>query len=113
MLVVSLDPTRWGRAALNALQNKADLGWAIITHPFHPFRNQKFRILKTRKVAAEDTIILQGSYRGTFAVPKDWTDQASPCLSNYAAVSPSCLCMRCLLALTNIIDQISKEGIDT
>jgi hypothetical protein len=89
------------------------LGWAIITHPFHPFRNQKFRILKTRKVAAEDTIILQGSYRGTFAVPKDWTDQASPSPAHYAAVSASFLCIRCLLALTNIIDQMSEEGLDT
>ncbi len=64
-------------------------------------------------MAAEDTIILQGSYRGTFAVPKDWTDQASPCLAHYAGVSPSFLSIRCLLALTNIIDQMSKEGLDT
>jgi hypothetical protein len=88
------------------------LGWAIITHPFHPFRNQKFRIIKTRKVAAEDTIILQGSYRGTFAVPKDWTDQASPCLAHYSDVSASFLCIRCLSALANIIDQMSKGSLD-
>ena len=98
---------------LNALRNKEDLGWATITHPFHPFRNQKFRVLKTRKMAAEDTIILQGSYRGTFSVPEDWTDRANPCLADYADVSPSFLCIRCLLALTDIIDPMSKGGLDS
>ena len=66
-----------------------------------------------RKFAGEDTIILQGSYRGTFAVPKDWTDQAIPCLTESYDVSPSFLCLRCLLALTEIIDQIGKGSLDS
>ncbi len=29
-------------------------------------------------MAGENTIIIQGSYRGTFALPIDWSDQADP-----------------------------------
>ena len=90
---------------LNALQHKEDLGWAKITHPYHPFRGQRFKILKTRKVAGEDTIILQGSYRGTFAVPREWTDQADP--SSYAQldIHAPILCFRRLLTLIELIEQ--------
>ena len=98
---------------LNALQNKEDLGWATITHPFHPFRRRQFKILKMRKFAGEDSLILQGSYRGTFAVPKDWTDQATPCLDDSFDVSPSFLCLRCLLKLTDVIAQINKGRLDS
>ena len=52
------------------------MGWVRITHPFHPLRGQIFRLLKTRKIASEDTVILQGTDAGTFAVPRDWTDRA-------------------------------------
>jgi hypothetical protein len=54
-------------------------GRAEITHPFHPLKGQSFVILKSRSVAGVETLVLQGSSRGTFAVPKDWTDQADPC----------------------------------
>lgn len=47
-----------------------------ITHPFHPLRGQIYRLLKTRRIASEDTVILQGTDAGTFAVPRDWTDRA-------------------------------------
>lgn len=98
---------------LNALHNEQDFGWATLTHPFHPLRNQRFRVLKVRKVAGEDTLILQGSYRGTFAVPKEWTDQADPNPGDYAAGGPAFLCSRCLLRLSHIIDRVSNKGVDT
>jgi len=97
---------------LNALTHNKDLGWAIITHPFHPFRGQRFRVLKTRKVAGEDTMILQGSYRGTFAVPRDWTDHANP--NPYARLrsSAAILDFRCLLALTQLLERIEEKRVD-
>jgi len=107
-----LGPGLLGRSVVNALQHKEDLGWAEINHPYHPFRGQRFKILKTRKVAGEDTIILQGSYRGTFAVPREWTNQADP--SSYAQldIRAPILCFRRLLTLTELIEQIGKEDLD-
>ena len=107
-----LDPELLGRSVLNALQHKEDLGWAEITHPYHPFRDQRFKILKTRKVAGEDTIILQGSYRGTFAVPREWTDQADPSSYDQLDIRAPILCFRRLLTLAELIEQIGKEGLD-
>lgn len=101
----------WGRSVLNALQNKEDWGWATITHPYHPFRAQRFRILKTRTVAGEDTVILQGSYRGTFAVPREWTDRADPDPYGGSDVSAPILSIRCLLALAELLGHMKNEQV--
>jgi len=52
------------------------LGWAEIRHPFHPLRGQSFPVLKTRRLAGVDTLILRGLERGTFSVAREWTDWA-------------------------------------
>jgi len=54
------------------------LGWATITHPFHPYRGQHFRVLKARRYRGEATLILEGGVSGTFSILEDWTDKAMP-----------------------------------
>ena len=103
----------WGQLPLNALLNKEDLGWATITHPFHPFTNQKFKVLKLRKFAGEDSVILKGSYRGTFAVPVDWTDQGVPFSADHAGVGPSFLSIHYLIELTDLVKLLRKRSLDT
>ena len=66
-----------------------------------------------RKFAGEDTVILQGSYRGTFAVPIDWTDQAVSGIANRENVAPSFLCIPHLVKLADIIEHLRKKGVDT
>jgi len=97
---------------LNALKHNKDLGWATITHPYHPFKGQRFKVLKRRKVAGEDTIIIQGSCRGTFAVPCDWTDQADPNPYDSLNITDPILSSQCLLALTELIEQIEEKRVD-
>jgi len=84
-------------------------GCAEITHPFHPLKGKSFIILKSRSVAGVETLVLQGSSRGTFAVPKEWTDQADPrgydSLDGPLPVFDS----RCLLALAKLIHQSEHE----
>jgi hypothetical protein len=43
------------------------LGWAEICHPFHPLRGQRFPVLKKRRIAGNDTLILRGLDCGTFS----------------------------------------------
>jgi hypothetical protein len=81
----------------------ADLGWARITHPFHPLRGQAFRILKTRKVATQDTLILQGTNAGTFAVPSDWTDRADPAVFSGRELPAPILSFPHLLELVRLL----------
>lgn len=66
-----------------------------------------------RKRAGEDTIILQGSYRGTFAVPIDWTDQMVDVVTGDEERNASFLSARLLLDLADLIEQIRKRGLDT
>ena len=45
--------------------------------PFHPLKGQRFQVLKQRRVAGIDTLILRDAARGSFAVPVQWTDRAN------------------------------------
>ena len=54
------------------------LGSAEITHPFHPLRGRRFVVLKLRKGSGVETLSLRHPERGSFAVPREWTDWAPP-----------------------------------
>ena len=95
-----------GRFKETAHHHSGHLGWAEITHPFHAFRGQRFRILKTRKVGSVETIILAGSSRGTFAVPREWTDKAFPSPSEQHILEYAAL-----LDLRALIDALIKKDL--
>ncbi len=81
------------------------LGWAIITHPFHPRRGQRFRVLKARRYRGEATLILEGGQSGSFSILLDWTDQAIP-----AANTAHLLSMPALLKLVELVQQLKRTG---
>ena len=54
------------------------MGWAEIRHPFHPLRGQRFEVLKKRRIAGVDTLILRECKRGSFSIAREWTDWADP-----------------------------------
>jgi hypothetical protein len=54
------------------------LGSAEVTHPFHPLRGQRFVVLKLRTVSGIETLSLRHPDLGTFAMPREWTDRATP-----------------------------------
>jgi hypothetical protein len=59
-----------------------------------------------------ETLVLQGSSSGTFAVPKDWTDQADPGITDlFDGGSPIFDCRR-LLALAELIHQSEHKKKD-
>src|SRR5689334_25197971 len=74
MLPGSPGPERMGRLARTALDHSSHLGWAEIRHPFHPLRGQRFEVLKKRRIAGVDTLILRESKRGSFSIAREWTD---------------------------------------
>jgi Family of unknown function (DUF5372) len=91
------------------------LGSATITHPFHPLKGQRFDILKTRRLGGVDTLILRGSQRGTFSVPREWTDLADPALAADSGLATPLFDARALLALVQFLQQHlenPKKGID-
>src|SRR5260370_42395663 len=66
------------RSARTALDRNSHLGWAEIRHPFHPLRGQRFEVLKARRIAGIDTLLLRELDRGSFSIAREWTDRADP-----------------------------------
>ena len=66
------------RSVRTAPSSNEASGSVEIRHPFHPFRGQRFQVLKQRRVAGIDTLILRDATRGSFAVPVQWSDRAAP-----------------------------------
>jgi hypothetical protein len=60
------------------------LGWATVTHPFHPLLGKRFLVLKKRRVGGQEVLSLFDEPNGTVALPREWTDHAPP--SPYATV---------------------------
>jgi hypothetical protein len=80
-------------------------GWAEVTHPFHPLRGQRFKILKVRSYAGVDTLILSEKSRGSFAISLDWTDRAAPRANTDEVI----LDFHCLLKISEIADHCRKS----
>lgn len=74
-------------------------------------KGKTFTILKTRSVAGVETLVLQGSSRGTFAVPREWTDRADPCTAHSLDHQPPILDAQRLLVLAQFIRQAEQEKV--
>jgi hypothetical protein len=86
------------------------LGWTTITHPFHPLRSQRFEVLKTRRVAGVDTLILRHPDRGSYTVAQEWTDWDLPIASIGPAETTHKLAVQPLLQLTKLLAELSKRA---
>jgi hypothetical protein len=85
------------------------LGWALITHPFHPLKGQRLVILKIRKMAGQEVLSLYDDKKGSLPIPRDWTDQTL--LSPHAElIEPApILDARCLLKLQELVRAATKK----
>jgi hypothetical protein len=87
------------------------LGWALITHPFHPLSGQRFPILKARKIGGQEVLSLYDEKRGSLSIPRVWTDQAVlPPHSGLIEPAPI-LDVRCLLKLHDLV-RIATKRVD-
>jgi hypothetical protein len=109
VLLERFDLEEWGQTIQTALLPNPSLGWALITHPFHPLKGQRFAILKIRKVAGREVLSLYDDKRGSLPIPRDWTDQAvlSP---DAGLIEPApILDARCLLKLHDLVRAATKR----
>ena len=94
------------RIEQTALVPHSPLGWAEISHPFHPLRGRRFEVLKKRRVAGVDTLILRELERGTFSVPRESTDWADPSPYDSLTLPPHRLAADCLFELVALLDAL-------
>jgi hypothetical protein len=96
------------RSLPTALDRRSTLGWAEIRHPFHPQRGQRFEVLKKRRIAGVDTLILRGGESGSFSVAREWTDWADPSVSDLLGFPPCRLDAESLLQLVTLLEHLAK-----
>ena len=85
------------------------MGWAEIRHPFHPLRGQCFEVLKKRRLAGVDTLILRELKRGSFSVAREWTDWADPPLYDSLGLPPQKLDAQSLLELVTLLEVLTTS----
>jgi hypothetical protein len=86
------------------------LGWATITHPFHPLRGQRFEVLKNRRVAGVNTLILRHADRGSYTVAQEWTDWGLPDASISSTKTTHKLAVKPLLQLADLLAELSERA---
>src|SRR5215472_16822568 len=100
------DPWAFRRLEQTALEPHSPLGWVEISHPFHPLRGRRFEVLKKRRVAGVDTLILRELERGTYSVPRAWTDWADPSPYDSLTLPPHRLAADFLFELVALLDAL-------
>jgi hypothetical protein len=90
-----------------ALPHSSHLGWAEVRHPFHPLRGRRFEVLKKRRVAGVDTLILHERERGSFSIARQWTDWAEPSMYELLGLPPSRLRAESLFELVTLLEHLT------
>ena len=98
------------RLTQTALEHSEHLGWAEIRHPYHPLRGQRFPVLKKRRIADKDTLILRGLDCGTFSVAREWTDWGDPSPGDSLQLPLRRLDADSLLALVTLLDSLTQRS---
>jgi len=85
------------------------LGWATVTHPFHPLRGKRFLVLKVRRVGGREVLSLFDERSGTIALPRQWTDQAPPSMVAGLLPPAPILHPACLIELRALVELLKKR----
>lgn len=97
------------RSEVTALKANRYLGWATVTHPFHPLRGMRFEILECRTLNQQDIFSLKDTpYGSVRAVLREWTDRANPDPYESLHGSPPLLSFIHLYQLTDFIKILQK-----
>jgi hypothetical protein len=83
------------------------LGWTEIRHPFHPLRGQRFQVLKARRIAGIDTLLLRELDCGSFGIAREWTDWADPSPYDSLDLPPRRLDADSLFKLAALLERLT------
>jgi len=106
-----LGPLAFRPSTLTAQALNARLGFAEISHPFHPLRGQRFAVLKTRRIAGVDTLILKYAGRGSFSISREWTDWGTPSCYDGTHIPPHFFDIGLLLDLVALIEHLNNPSL--
>ena len=88
---------------------KCSSGFVEITHPFHPLKGKKFKLLRSKVVSGQELFSLQGTSYGTFSIPRSWTDKANSDYYFDANIPSPILNIQKLNELLQLISTLRKK----
>ena len=62
----------------SAATSSDDLGFVVVTHPFHPLIGQRLEVLYLKRRAGDTVLVCSGGVGGQITVPLAWTDRGDP-----------------------------------
>ena len=55
-----------------------DLGFVVVTHPFHPLLGRRLAVLFVKRRAGDTVLVCCGGVSGQITLPWSWTDRGEP-----------------------------------
>lgn len=78
-----------------------------ITHPFHPLRGERLKVLSSKTFNNRDILSLQSISGKVVPIPRDWTDKADPDLYQFLDPLPI-LSFSHLIQLSGLIGALQQ-----
>ena len=66
------------RRRLSHRSCSGDLGFVVVTHPFHPLRGERLAVLFVKRRGAGRVFVCAGAVGGRVTLPESWTDRGRP-----------------------------------
>jgi hypothetical protein len=55
-----------------------ELGFVVVTHPFHPLSGQRLEVLYVKRRGDGSVLVCAGGVGGLVTLPRSWTDRGDP-----------------------------------
>jgi Family of unknown function (DUF5372) len=62
----------------SAASSSDDLGFVLVTHPFHALSGQRLEVLFVKRRGGDSVFVCTGGVSGQMTVPRSWTDRGGP-----------------------------------
>ena len=62
----------------SAASSSDDLGFVLITHPFHVLSGQRLEVLFVKRRGGDWVFVCSGGVSGQVTLPRSWTDRGEP-----------------------------------
>jgi hypothetical protein len=73
-----IDPAPRRRRRHSAASSSDDLGFVVVTHPFHALSGQQLEVLFVKRRGGDSVFVCSGGVSGQMTVPRSWTDRGEP-----------------------------------
>ena len=90
----------------SAASSSDDLGFVVVTHPFHPLIGQRLEILYLKRRAGDTVFVCSGGVGGQITVPQAWTDRSEPAGEHRLSMAG----LAALAAVTRALGVVDRHG---